>query len=362
MTTSPHSTRTATGPLVAGDLVDGRTVAGFAYAPTGEPPSRRNDRLLFTGDEHLGAAPDVVVPLTAEQADRRGIPPVDRLPHEHRSPAKPSYGGLPAKVEKLLRRADAPWRELALPLFDTLRRAEHDVWISGGAIRDLLLGKDPDEVKDLDLAGTVPAGRYFELTYLELRALGGSEADMRLSPDTLVVWTEPADPELAKRAHIEYRGLGLSGFAVPGTGSDLSADAAQRDFTVNALHYDRGREMVLDPAGTGISDLTAAQPRLICCRVSDNPRKTAAVIIRAIKFVVRWEGEGRAVDLSRLAAWSSALPPGLWSQLDATTWHAIRQDRNEYLPGVEPQRQLEVAARLGPHAIDLIARLSEVTV
>jgi len=361
VTLSQPATRTATGPIVVGDLLGGRTVAGFAYAATKESPSRRNDRLLFTGDEALTTAPEAVVPLSAEEAERHGVPAVDLLPPAARRTAQEIHPSLPARVEQLLRRPDAPWRELALPLFDALRRAEHEVWISGGAARDLVLGKEPAEVNDLDLAGTAPAGRYFELTYLELRALGGSEADMKLSPESLVVWTEPADPVLAERAHIEYRGLALSGFTLPGTGSDLHADARHRDFTVNALHYDRGRAAVLDPTGSGVDDLTGPVRRLVCCQISQQPREAAAVVIRAIKFAVRWEAEGVPVDLRTLPGWLDALPSGLWTGLDAATWRGIRQDHRDYLPHVDPRRQLEVARRLGPAATALIGELLEVT-
>lgn len=359
MALSQPATRTASGPIVAGDLLGGREVAGFAYAATKEPPSRRNDRLLFIGDEALATAPETVVPLSAEDVDRYGVPVVDRLPLAARRTAQEVHPGLPARVEQLLRRPDAPWRELALPLFDALRRAEHEVWISGGAARDLVLGKEPAEVNDLDLAGTAPAGRYFELTYLELRALGGSEADMKLSPESLVVWTEPADPLLAERALIEYRGLALSGFVLPGVGSDVHADAGNRDFTVNTLHYDRGRAAVLDPTGTGVDDLTAPIRRLVCCRISQQPREAAAIVIRAIKFAVRWEDEGVPVDLRTLPGWLDSLPPGLWIGLDATAWRGIRQDHRDYLPEMDPLRQIAVARRLGPAAAALIGELLE---
>jgi hypothetical protein len=354
---SQRPARTVTGPIVAGDLLYGREVAGFAYAATTESPSRRNDRLLFTGDEGLTTIPEAVVPLSAEEAERHGVPAVDRLTPAARRAAREIDPSLPGRVEELLRRPDAPWRELALPLFDALRRAEHEVWISGGAVRDLLVGKKPAEVKDLDLAGTAPAGRYFELTYLELRALGGSESDMRLSPESLVVWTEPSDPMLAKGALIEYRGLALSGFALPGTGSDLRADAENRDFTVNSLHYDRNRAVVLDPTGSGVDDLCGLVRRLVCCRVSQQPQEAAAIVIRAIKFAARWEKEGVPMDMRTLPEWLDALPPGLWSGLDAATWRGICQDHRDYLSEVDPQRQLEIAQRLGLEAADLIGKL-----
>ncbi|WDZ87265.1 hypothetical protein [Micromonospora cathayae] len=352
--------RSPAAPIVTGDLVGGREVAGFAYAEDPVPPTRDNDRLLFDGDQGTTDVPETIVPTDAREAELRGVAPLDRLPQQSRLPADDVSPGLTNRVEAMLGRSDAPWRAIARPLIEALYETGHDVWLAGGAVRDLVLGAGPAAVRDLDLSGTVPPGRFHEIAYDVLALLGGTESDMRLSPDSLVCWTEPEKPQLAETALVEYRSLALSGFPFPGTSSDFGDDARHRDLTVNSLHYDLRRAIVIDPTGRGIGDLIGPVRRIFCCRASLEPRETAAVVLRAIKFALRWEGEGVTVELGELREWADRLPSGHWSGLDPFVWRGIRDDHREYLKHTPTDRQLQVARLIGPAPARLIGDLLEV--
>ncbi|MCG5464847.1 hypothetical protein MED01_003104 [Micromonospora sp. MED01] len=354
---SASSSRKPDGPILAGDILRGRKVAGFAYAEEPMPPTRYNDRLLFEGDQELAKVPTVIVPVDAREADRVGVGPFDRLPPQSRRFADEVSDGLSDRVEALLGRPDASWRGMASALFEALREAQHEVYIAGGAVRDLVAGTGPEVVRDLDLAGTAPPGRFHDVMYDVLKVLGGSESDMRLSPDTLVCWTAPEDPELAETALVEYRSLALSGFRLPGTSSDFADDARHRDLTVNSLYYDRRRAVVVDPTGRGVDDLTGGTRRIVCCRASRKPRETAVVVIRAIRLVLRWEDEGVSARLDDLRRWAEELPAGHWEGLPGLLWKSIRDDHREYLSGAGAARQLQTARLIGVEAAALIGKL-----
>lgn len=355
--------RTASGPVLADDRINGRTVAGFAYAAPLDPDTMitsANDRLLFTDDTTRTAVPGTPVPATATGADRIGRRPAERLPDSHLHDATGLSTDLPDRVEALLVRPAAPWRAIAVPLFDALRAVEHEVWLAGGAVRDLVLGAPADSFKDLDLAGTAPPGRFSEVLYPVLRELGCAESDLKVSPDSLVCWTTPSDADVP--ALVEYRSLALSGFAFPGTGSDFADDAGHRDMTVNTLYYDRVRHAVVDPTGRGVDDLAGPVRRLVCCRQDRRPRPAAAVVIRGIRFAARWERAGVPVDVDALRSWADGLPPGLWAGLEPEVLDGIRADHDYYLDEVDPADRVRWARTLGPAAAALIGGLSEVPI
>lgn len=347
----PAAGRDASGPVVEGDMIDDRKVLGFVYAFDQVNPASLRDRLLMEGDDMRGGVPAWVVPATATEADRQGVPAVDRLGPGQRSAATPQ---LIVQVEEMLRRPDAQWRSIALPLFDELYAAGHEVWVAGGGVRDLVAGGIGAEVNDLDLSGTAPPGRFEELLLPMLQRYGHAESVFSVSKDTLVVYTKPVEQAELDGTYVEYRSLALDGYPFPGTSSDFTADAAKRDITFNALHYDRRRKEVLDPTARGLADLTAPVRRFVSCRSARDARSTAVVVLRSIKLAARWERAGIAVDLDGL--WE--VPPGPWHHLVGEVWGEICDDYDDILTGnvtVEEQRRL--ATRLGPEAVALIARL-----
>ncbi len=151
----------------------------------------------------------------------------------------------------------------------------------------------------------------------------------------------------------EYRTLNLTGpwlFEV--CGSDLAQDALCRDFTTNSLYYDPNEHTLLDPTGRGLSDLTGSPRRLVTLRETTDPAKQAGLVLRAIKFTLRWAPSGD-LSITEFRQWADDLPSDWRASLDATTWRRLAQDHHEYVRGHSPDEQREAARRLGPSATGL---------
>jgi len=142
------------------------------------------------------------------------------------------------------------WAELATGICRTLERGGHRGWIVGGAVRDLLLGR---EIKDVDLVSaarpeevealfdrTVAVGKSFGIIVV---VLGGEEVELatfrrergysdRRRPDEVVYAAAPEE------------------------------DAERRDFTCNALYLDPLSGEIRDPAG-GLADLKSGVLRAV---------------------------------------------------------------------------------------------------
>ncbi|QBJ93229.1 hypothetical protein D0Z67_25050 [Streptomyces seoulensis] len=338
------------GPVMTGDVVDGESVLGFGYEPPpqGTPPGARYDRLLAESD--LGSASP---PLRPVPAARPPAPGDDRLPH-HRLPktavvpAARRSRCLPAAVRDLLADGSAPWATVVEPVARRVRAAGHELWLTGGASRELLSEHGREAVRDLDLTGTAPAGRYAELAREALEEDGESyELRTRVSPDSLVCTVYDVG---LSTALLEYRGLGQEGFGFPATGTDLAADSRQRDFTVNSILYDFERHLVIDPSGRGLSDLAVPGRALTPANRSSDPLIRSELVLRAVKFLVRWEAEG-PVDTRELCAWTAEFPDdlaGAVRERGDTAWQRLCALHHECLGTVQAERQSAAARSLGP--------------
>ncbi|MFG1410165.1 CCA tRNA nucleotidyltransferase [Xanthobacter sp. VTT E-85241] len=149
--------------------------------------------------------------------------------------------------------ADAPWFTAA-PLrrvLGALDGAGEETRVVGGAVRNALLGRPVSEV---DLATTaVP-----EETMRRARAAGLKAVPTGLAHGTVTVIADGTPFEVTTlREDIETDGR----HAQVRFGRDWMADAARRDFTMNALYADaQGR--VIDLVG-GLADLRAGRVRFI---------------------------------------------------------------------------------------------------
>ncbi|MBI2312048.1 MAG: polynucleotide adenylyltransferase PcnB [Betaproteobacteria bacterium] len=146
----------------------------------------------------------------------------------------------------------------ALRTTEGLQRGGHSAFVVGGAVRDLLLGRDP---KDFDLAtGATPEevrglfrrsriiGRRFRLVHV------------MCGPETVEVSTfrgTQGDGEEGDQLHDEHgRILRDNVFG------SQEQDATRRDFTVNALFYDPAKQEIWDYYD-GMRDLKARRLRMI---------------------------------------------------------------------------------------------------
>jgi poly(A) polymerase len=209
-----HQLNSPVRPLLAGDLIAGHRVAGFAWSgPAGDAASTHlDDRLLLDGDEQLMAPPDRPVPQTADGAEPVAVMPPGDLPAHCVHQAGSLDATIPTRAGALRDLPGAPWQPLIRPLVGAVRAAGHRLWLSGGAARDLVAGAPLREVNDLDLAGTLPPGRFTDITRQMLRALGMSEFRTTVCPSSLVC--SVLQPRSTSRL-IEYRGLSKGDSASP---------------------------------------------------------------------------------------------------------------------------------------------------
>lgn len=162
----------------------------------------------------------------------------------------------------------------------------------GGAVRDLLLGR---KIGDLDLATTLTPD-------LVMDCLG--TAGIRFVPTGLAHGTITA---LAGHEPIEIttlrRDVETDGrHAIVAYTDDWAADAARRDFTMNALYLDAAGD-VWDPVG-GIEDCLAGRVRF----VGDAGQRIQEDVLRLLRFYrfLAHYGRGPADPAARAACRSAA--------------------------------------------------------
>ena len=179
-----------------------------------------------------------------------------------------------------------PERLTALPGLDRVREAAAGtpVYLVGGAVRDLLLGR---ERTDLDL---VVEGDAAELG----QRLGG-EVHPHERFATARVRTDEHELDLATARSESYPAPGALPEVRPAT---LAEDLARRDFTVNAMALPlTGDAELIDPHG-GLTDLGAGVLRVLHDRsFVDDPTRA----LRAARYAGRYgfELERRTAELLR---------------------------------------------------------------
>jgi poly(A) polymerase len=160
----------------------------------------------------------------------------------------------------------------ALSIINRLRESGFEAYFAGGAVRDLLLGA---EVEDIDVAtsarpedverifdATIPVGRRFGVVVVMIDGIGYEVASFRAERD----YRNGRHPESV-------------------TFSSAREDALRRDFTVNALFLDPLKEEVLDFVG-GQADLDRKR---ICTVGSPTERfsEDKLRLMRAVRFACR---------------------------------------------------------------------------
>jgi poly(A) polymerase len=160
-------------------------------------------------------------------------------------------------------------REAAFEVLDRLRSSGHRCLIAGGAVRDLLLGR---EVKEIDIATSAPpsvverlfpqtvgVGRQFGVILVIHRGIRFEVATFR---------TESGHSDGRRPDSVSF--------------TDAQEDARRRDFTVNALFLDPESGQVLDFVG-GRKDLEDGVIRTVgdACRRFEEDRLR---LLRAVRF------------------------------------------------------------------------------
>jgi tRNA nucleotidyltransferase (CCA-adding enzyme) len=214
--------------------------------------------------------------------------------------------GLPPTLAALIREAAERARRQGAPLY-----------LVGGAVRDLLLGRTPLDI-DLVLPGDAPRVARALAAAHGLRATqhdAFGTATVELAPD--LAPPPPAKPALdfitARRER--YPAPGLLPEVTPAA---MDADLARRDFTIHAMALPLGPDggPLLDPHG-GQADLAAGRIRVLHpASFRDDPTR----IFRAARYAARF---GFTIE-PQTAGWiAAALDAGMMDRLSPAR---IRQE------------------------------------
>ena len=151
------------------------------------------------------------------------------------------------------------WRETLVRLFPALRSFGPSFYVVGGAVRDLHLHREP---ADVDVACRDPLA--------VARSLGRQ----------VIVLGPPGRP-VAYRVDL---GMHVYDFAEI-AGGEIDRDLERRDFTMNAMAVDLGRDTLLDPHG-GRRDLEAGLVRMTSASVFDG---WPVQLLRAVRMAVKYD-------------------------------------------------------------------------
>jgi hypothetical protein len=338
-------------PVLSGDVLAEGRVVGFGWSGAGGDTlsTHLDDRLLVEGDEVRLSPPDRLVPQVVDAAG--GVMPPADLPADRVCHADEVDVAIRLRADSLLNLPAAPWQPLARSLLAATHATGHRLWLAGGSVRGLLSGESLRSVNDLDLAGTAPPGRFTDITRQVLRATAMSEFRTTITPDSLVCAVVPVG---SRTRMIEYRGLTQSGFRFPAVGTRMSEDVRHRDFSFNALFYDALGHRVIDPCGSGISDLLRVPRRFVPLKEDERPAARAEILVRAAKFFVRWHDKG--MDLTPLQEWVSGFPPDFGQKLTSREMRRLSDQYQREVVGSH-QRHREFAESLPSPGRELIEKL-----
>jgi tRNA nucleotidyltransferase/poly(A) polymerase len=181
-------------------------------------------------------------------------------------------------------------------------RREMGLWLVGGALRDLLLGRP---TKDVDLA--IEAGAASTLEFAErLASLPGWSLEARHERFGTATLEAPGGlrVDLAATRREEYPAP-ASLPVVTGTAT-IDDDLGRRDFTIHAMARRIGRRglvgATLDPFG-GKRDLAAKTLRLLHAKsLVDDPTRAYRAVKYAVRLGFTWDADfGTAMKVARKA-------------------------------------------------------------
>ncbi len=225
-------------------------------------------------------------------------------------------------------------------LTGALRRAGHDVWFVGGAVRDAALGHHVER-PDVDM--TTDA-RPEEVTAIARQA-GFKVVPTGIEHGTVTVIADDLPVEITTlREDIETDGR----HAKVVFGTSLEADARRRDFTINALYLTPDGRLI-DPVG-GLGDIAARRIRFI-----GDPRQRIREdylrILRLFRMFARFGDPERGLDAAALAA-AAELAEGLARISPERIGQEMRKllAASDPVPAVRAMERAGVLARILPGA------------
>ena len=234
-------------------------------------------------------------------------------------------------TDNLLRIPPQPWMvdPATWTVLEALAAGGAQARFVGGSVRDALLGQ---RIGDIDIATPAPPERVIEL--LEKRGIKVVPTGLAHGTVTAIAGSPPRRFEITTlRRDIETYGRR----ARVAFGADWAADAARRDFTINALFLDPDGT-VHDPLG-GLADLRARRVRF----VGDPATRIAEDVLRILRYY-RFEarfGAGLGDRPARAACRAMArLLPNLSAE-------RVAQELVKLLETCEPVAALQMMAKDG---------------
>ncbi|MCX7603178.1 MAG: CCA tRNA nucleotidyltransferase [Bryobacteraceae bacterium] len=229
---------------------------------------------------------------------------------------------------------------LAREVAAALRSAGHEAWLVGGCVRDRLLGRP---VHDRDLTT--------DATPAQLRRLFPDAVEVGAHFGVVLIRRGGAEVQVAtyrsERGYRDGRHPDEVRFE-----TDVRADLARRDFTINALLEDPFTGEVIDHVG-GLGDLRAGLIRAI-----GDPRDRFAEdhlrMLRAVRFAAEL---GFAIEPR---TWEAIR--GLAPAIVRISAERIRDELSRILAGADPRRGFELLdeARLLEQILPEVARMKGV--
>jgi len=225
------------------------------------------------------------------------------------------------------------------PLIDKIRDAlpNQEIYLVGGAVRDMLRGASAPPLHDLDFA--VPANGI---------SLGRRVANM-LAADFMVLDAERDTGRVIFSDSDDTRTF--LDFATYRNGLTLDADLRSRDFTMNAMAYDVRANTIIDPLN-GASDVRAKLIRA-CSPTSleDDPVR----ILRAIRQAAAFDFK---IELGTREAMKTAA-----SLLPNISPERQRDEIFKILDGSKPDTAMRALEMLGvfPHLMPELSAMKGVT-
>jgi poly(A) polymerase len=169
-------------------------------------------------------------------------------------------------------------RQFAVAVVDRLQQAGHRALFAGGCVRDLVMGRAPDDYDIATSARPDEVQRLFRRTIAVGASFGVVVVVGRHDEGQVEVATFRTEGPYSDGRHPDR-----VEFSTP------EADAARRDFTINGMFFDPVRDELLDFVG-GRTDI---QGRVL--RAIGNPRERfnedKLRLFRAVRFAARFQFE-----------------------------------------------------------------------
>ena len=201
----------------------------------------------------------------------------------------------------------------ALKSTRSLKEAGFDAFVVGGAVRDLLLGKDP---KDFDVA-TNATPEEVRKVFRRSRIIGRRFQIVHVycGPDVIEVTTfraaTPPPDDMEGEENEGARAIADDGMILrDNVFGSQEEDAARRDFTVNALYYDTEKQEVWDWHG-GVADAKKKVLRMIG-DPEQRFREDPVRMLRAARFAAKLDfhiDPTTRAPIARLAPMLARIPP-----------------------------------------------------